>query len=325
MKQLPLEQRGISNSALIYGCMGLGGGWNKNPITKENHLLAEACIDAALESNITLFDHADIYAFGKAEIVFGEILKKRPSLREQIVLQSKCGIRFPDESGGQRFDFSKSYILEAVDGILTRLGTDYLDILLLHRPDCLMEPDEISEAFSILKQAGKVKHFGVSNMNVGQINFIQRSLDMPLVVNQLEISLSHLHWINQGIHVNQDAGTNVHFGEGILEHCQMENMQIQAWSPLSRGLFTSPLTGSEPDNVRETALLLQKRATQNNTTPESMLLAWIMRHPAKIQPVIGTSHPTRIRACADAAIQAEKMTREQWYKLFVTARGVALP
>jgi predicted oxidoreductase len=325
MKTMPLARREISNSRIIYGCMGLGGGWNKDSITAEHHKVAEQCIDAALESGITMFDHADIYAFGKAESVFGQVLHQRPGLREQIILQSKCGIRFPDQLGGQRFDFSRDYILKAVDGILGRLGIEYLDILLLHRPDVLMEPEEISEAFSKLRNEGKVRHFGVYNMNVGQIKFIQQALEMPLVVNQLELSLSHLHWVEEGIHVNQDAGLQVHFGEGLLEHCQMENIQIQAWSPLSRGLFTNPLTGSEPDYVRETALLIEQIATENQTTKEAVVLAWTMRHPAKIQPVIGTANPVRIRACADAIAQAERMTREQWYQLFVASRGVPLP
>lgn len=325
MKMMPLQQHGITTSRMIYGCMGLGGGWNHDPITSEHVRLAEDCVDAALESGITMFDHADIYAFGKAESVFGQVLHQRPGLREKIIIQSKCGIRFPDSEGGQRFDFSRSYIMKAVDGILARLGTEYLDLLLLHRPDSLMEPDEISEAFTQLFAQGKVRHFGVSNMNVGQMKFIQQSLDMPLVVNQLELSLSHLHWLDAGIHVNQDAGVHVHFGEGLLEHCQMEHVQLQAWSPLARGLFTSQLTGSEPDHVRETALLVQQLAEQNGTTPEAIVLAWLMRHPAKIQPVIGTANPDRIRACRDAVEQAEKMTREQWYALFIASRGVALP
>lgn len=325
MKMMPLQHRGISDSRIVYGCMGLGGGWNRDPITNEHVRVAEACIDAALESGMTMFDHADIYAFGKAESVFGQVLHNQPGLREQMIIQSKCGIRFPDQYGGQRFDFSKDYILKSVDGILGRLGIDYLDSLLLHRPDALMEPDEISEAFTTLLAQGKVRHFGVSNMNVGQIKFIQKALDMPLVINQLELNLSHLHWLEEGIHVNQDAGLTVHFGEGLLEHCQMENIQIQSWSPLSRGLFTSSLTGSEPDNVRETALLIQKIAEENETTPESIVLAWLMRHPAKIQPVIGTANPSRILACADGARQAGLMTRELWYELFIASRGIALP
>lgn len=314
-----------ANSRVIYGCMGLGGGWTKNPISKDDVKTAEACVEAALEAGMRTFDHADIYAFGKAESVFGQVLAGRPELREAIQIQSKCGIRFPDAHGGQRFDFSKAYILRAVDGILGRLGIPTLDTLLLHRPDVLMEPDEIAEAFAALRAAGKVRQFGVSNMSAAQMQFLQRSLEMPLVANQLELSLSHRHWLDATIHVNQDAGREVHFGEGTLEYCQMHGVQLQAWSPLSRGLYTSPLTGSEPDAVRETALLVQAMAADYGVAPEAIVLGWLMRHPAKIQPVIGTTNPTRIRASADADRIAQTMTREQWYALYVAARGVALP
>jgi predicted oxidoreductase len=316
---------GQANSRIIYGCMGLGGGWTKNPITQEDVRTAEGAVEAALEAGMRTFDHADIYAYGKAESVFGQVLAARPDLRETIQIQSKCGIRFPDATGGQRFDFSKAYILRAVDGILGRLGIETLDTLLLHRPDVLMEPDDVAEAFTMLRDAGKVRQFGVSNMGAAQMQFLQRSLDAPLVVNQLELSLSHRHWLDAAIHVNQDAGREVHFGEGTLEYCQMHDVQVQAWSPLSRGLYTRPLTGSEPDDVRETALLVQKLAAEFGVAPEAIVLGWLMRHPAKIQPVIGTVNPTRIRACADADRIANSLSREQWYALYISARGVALP
>lgn len=162
MKLMPLEKRGISNSRIAFGCMGLGGGWNQNALTKEDYLQAEKAIDAALSIGITMFDHADIYTYGKAEAVFGQIFKNRPELRKQMILQSKCGIRMKSDELPQRFDFSKEHILNSIDASLQRLGTDYLDIYLLHRPDPLMEPEEIAEAFQAIKAAGKVRHFGVS-------------------------------------------------------------------------------------------------------------------------------------------------------------------
>ncbi len=189
MKVLPLVQRGLQTSRLVLGCMSFGGGWNDNPITKQNVLEAEQAVDAALSIGISMFDHANIYARGKAEETFGRILKERPELREQIVIQSKCGIRFGEGSVPGRFDFSKEHILEAVDASLRRLGIDYLDVLLLHRPDPLMEPDEVAEAFGQLKAAGKVRYFGVSNMSIGHIRFLQRALPDQLAVNQLEMSL----------------------------------------------------------------------------------------------------------------------------------------
>jgi predicted oxidoreductase len=199
--------------------MPFGGDWNRDPITKDAVLNAEKAVDAALAIGITMFDHADIYGRGKAEAAFGAILKNRPDVREQMVIQSKCGIRLGEGALPGRFDFSTEHILQAVDGSLRRLGIDYLDVLLLHRPDPLMEPDEVAAAFGQLKAAGKVRYFGVSNMSVAQIRFLQRALPDHLVVNQLEMSLAHLHWLDQGIHVNQAAGASVNFSDGLIEYC----------------------------------------------------------------------------------------------------------
>lgn len=325
MPVMPLATRGISTSRLILGCMPFGGSWDHAPITPEQVKQAEQAIDAALSIDISMFDHADIYTMGKSETIFGSILKHRPGLREQIVLQSKCGIRFPDGAIPTRFDFSKAHILAAVDGILERLATEYLDILLLHRPDPLVEPDEVAEAFGILKDSGKVRHFGVSNMSPGQIRFLQRALPDPLIVNQLEMSLAHLDWVDQGIHVNQKAGTAVNFAEGLLEYAQMETMQLQAWGPLGQGRFSGRALADEPTNIQQTAALVEQLATAKETTPEAIVLGWLMRHPALIQPVIGTMNVERIIACQDAERQAQAMTREEWYTLYVSARGKNMP
>lgn len=325
MKMMPLEQRGLSNSRLVYGCMGLGGGWNNAPITKEDLYLAERAVDAALSIGITMFDHANIYTRGKAEIVFGQVLNEKKRLREQIVIQSKCGIRFKDEKAPGRYDFSKHHILSSVDGTLERLGIEYLDILLLHRPDPLMEPDEVAEAFQMLKASGKVRAFGVSNMNAAQMQFLQQALPDSIVVNQLEMSLGHLDFVNEGVHVNQTADTKVNFSTGLMEYCQMERIQIQAWSPLARGKFTGGNLDGEPEHIKQTAEMVRQMAEAKATTPEAVVLGWLMRHPAMIQPVIGTTNPERIRACGDADRQAELMSREEWYSLYVNARGEQLP
>lgn len=322
---MPLSQRGIQTSRLVLGCMSLGGGWNRNPIGQGEIREAETAIDAALAHGISMFDHANIYTMGKAEQVFGEVLKNRPALREQIILQSKCGIRFSDESAPGRFDFSKGHILESVDGILQRLNTPYLDILLLHRPDPLMEPEEVAEAFGILKAAGKVRYFGVSNMSASQIRFLQQALPDLLAVNQLEMGLHHLHWLDQGVHVNQNAGTAVNFAEGLIEYCQLQRIQIQAWGPLSQGRFTGRSVENEPPHIQQTAALVAKLANEKGTTAEAIVLGWLMRHPAMIQAVIGTINPQRIAACADAEQQAGLMTREEWYTLYVSARGAPMP
>ncbi len=326
MKVMPLESRGITSSRLALGCMGFGGSWNRaDAYTAEHVKQTEAAIDAAMSIGITFFDHADIYTRGKAESVFGEVLKKQPRLREQMVLQSKVGIQLAEEGLPGRFNFSKEHILPSVDGILERLGIEYLDILLLHRPDPLMEPDEIAEAFTSLKQSGKVRHFGVSNMNPAQIQFVQRSLSEPLIVNQLELSLLRHDWIDHGVHVNQKAGLNDSFPDGMMEMAQMDNIQLQAWGPLAQGRLSGKLSEQANEGERNTAAMVKQLAEQNETTPEAIVLGWLMKHPARIQPVIGTINPNRIIACEDAARQAELMTRDQWYSLLVSARTIHTP
>lgn len=323
-KAIPLQKRGFAVSRIVLGCMGFGGGWNQHPISAEHVKDAHEAVEAALSAGINMFDHADIYAYGKAEQVFGQVLQERPELRDKMVLQSKCGIRFEDGPGRpHRYDFSKEHILGSVDGILSRLGIEALDILLLHRPDPLMEPEEVAAAFEQLLRAGKVKTFGVSNMSPSQIRLLQASLDMPLIVNQLELSLSKLDFVDAGVLVNQKAGTQVNFAEGTLEFCRLENIQIQSWGPLSKGLFTGRELEGQPENIVNTAALVQKLAREKETTPEAIVLAWLMRHPAGIQPVIGTTRADRIRACA--ASTTVSLTREEWYSLYVTSRGVRMP
>ena len=314
-------------SSIAAGCMGLGGGWNRDLLTAEHRRQAHEFVDAALASRINMFDHADIYTFGKAEQVFGDVLAERPHLRDQIILQSKCGIRFADEPGPKRYDFSKDWIVKSVQGILQRLQTDYLDVLTLHRPDPLMEPEEVAEAFQWLFDRGLVRHFGVSNMNVAQIGFLQNHLPQPLVVNQMEISLSHTGWLDDGVEVNladsNPGYSHSHFGSGLLEYCRTNNVQLQAWGCLSQGLFTGRDLTDQPENIKKTAALVAQLAQQLAVSPEAVVLAWIQRHPASIQPVIGTIRPERIKACAQA--MAIQLTREQWYQLYIAARGSDIP
>ncbi|WP_046225673.1 aldo/keto reductase [Paenibacillus dauci] len=324
-KIMPLAHRGISSSRLALGCMPFGGGWDQTPFTEEHVKEAEAAVDAALSIGITLFDHADIYTRGKAEQVFGRVLNNRPELRDQIVIQSKCGIQLGDEELPGRFNFSKGHILDSVDGSMERLGTDYLDILLLHRPDPLVEPEEVAEAFASLKASGKVRYFGVSNMSAAQIAFLQQAIPDSFAVNQLEMSLGHLHFVDQGVHVNQAAGTAVNFAEGLMEYCRTQNIQLQAWGPLAQGKFSGRDVKDQPEHIQEAAKLVQQLANEKETTPEAIVLGWLMRHPAMIQPIIGTTNPQRIKACEDAERQSQLMTREEWYTLYVTARGESMP
>jgi predicted oxidoreductase len=321
---LPLNKHGFEASQLVLGCMGLGGGWNNTPLTAQHLKQAHEAVDAALSIGINMFDHANIYAHGKAEQIFGQVLKERPELRDSMILQSKCGIRLPDEAGPRsRFDFSTGYIISSVDAILSRLGVEKLDILLLHRPDPLAEPEEVAEAFNKLKSSGKVGKFGVSNMSAGQMTLLQAYLDEPLVANQLELSLLKLDWLDSVIHVNQEAGKRSEFPEGTVEYCRLNNVQIQAWSPLARGLYSGKDISEESVTVRETAALVARLAEEKNTTREVITLGFLLRHPANIQPVIGSANPERIAACGGA--NKNTLTREEWYHLYTTSRGHGMP
>lgn len=325
MTVLPIHNHGLDASRLILGCMGLGGGWTRDPIESAHVKQAQEAVETALDHGIHMFDHADIYAFGKAETVFGQVLQQNPTLRERMIIQSKLGIRFPNEANGvpARYDFSKEYILESVDGILSRLGIDYLDVLLLHRPDALMDAREVAEAFHQLKASGKARYFGVSNMSAGQIQLLQSQCSEKLVVNQLELSLNKIGWLETGIHVNQDAARNNIFPEGTLEYCQMENIQLQAWGSLAKGLYSGASLQDASENVKGTASLVKRLAEEKQTSREAIVLAWLMKHPAVIQPVIGTTDPSRIQACAEA--ERVELSRDEWYSLYVSSRGVSLP
>ncbi len=323
MRTIPLEQRGITNSRIAFGCMGLGKALN--PSSESDILIAERAIDAALSVGITFFDHADIYSRGNAEAVFGQVLRRRPELKDQIVIQSKTGICIPDERFGKRYDFSKEHILASVDASLTKLNVDHLEILLLHRPDSLMEPEEIAEAFDQLKSSGKVRHFGVSNMSVSQIQFVQSALQEPLVANQLDMSLNRVDWLDHGVLVNRKIDKVVRFPEGTLEYCRMQHVQLQAWGPLAQGRFTGRTMDQPTETERLTTELVKRMADEKESTPESIVLGWLMRHPAMIQPVIGTVNPERIIACGDAVRQSEIMTREEWYALYMSSRGNDIP
>ena len=303
--------------------MGLGGGWDQKPVSDENIAQTNQVIDTALEAGINLFDHADIYTFGKAEKAFGQVLTERPQLREQMYIQSKCGIRFADNAGPKRYDFSAQWVSSSVDNILSRLTTEYLDILILHRPDPLMELAEIAETLLQIKNSGKVRHFGVSNMHQHQIAYLQSALDAPLVVNQIEISLAKRDWLEEGIMAGNSTARDINFTAGTLEYCRQHNVQIQAWGSLAQGLFTGRDVSGEGQAVQATCKLVAKLAVKYQVTNEAIVLAWLMRHPAQVQPVVGTTNLERIKACVQA--EQVQLTREEWYWLYETARGDELP
>ena len=318
-----MSESTLASSRLIFGCMGLGGSWDNQPVSAEHLQQAHAAVDAALEIGITCFDHADIYTLGKAEQVFGQVLRERPELRAQIQLQSKCGIRFADGAGPKRYDLSRDYILASVDGILARLGCEYLDTLLLHRPDPLMEPEEIADTWLQLKASGKVRQLGVSNMHAGQLALLQQALPDPLVANQLEMSLLQHDWVETGTCFNDDQGKGARVWQETLEYCRLEQIALQAWGSLARGWYSGATPQDAPPAVHATAALVRELAAYHQVPCESVVLAWLLRHPAHISPVIGTSHPGRIRACGGAT--AITLSREEWYQLYVTLRGRELP
>ncbi|WP_313497102.1 aldo/keto reductase [Pseudoxanthomonas mexicana] len=322
MKTYPLAD-GPATSRIGYGCMHLSRAWDASPITTEERRNAQRLVETALAHGITLFDHADIYARGKSEQVFGDVLRASPGLRAKMVLQSKCGIRFADDPPGapQRYDFSHAHIVASVEGSLARLGVDHLDILLLHRPDPLVEPDEVARAFDALHASGKVRHFGVSNHTPGQIDLLRRHVRQPLVANQVEISLLHLPLIDEGVVANT-TGHAYASAAGTLDYCRLHDIRVQAWSPLASGKLASTSEFSDPA-VRDTATLLRQLADAKGVTPEAIQLAWLLRHPAGIQPIVGTTDPVRLVACA--AADEVPLSREEWYALFTAARGGRVP
>ncbi|MEU5951151.1 aldo/keto reductase [Streptomyces sp. NPDC047525] len=312
------SQTDVRNGRVLYGCMGIGGTWDTTPYTAKDIAGAEAAVDAALEAGVTVFDHADIYRHGKSEAVFGEVLARAPGLRDRIVLQTKCGIRLADGARPGLYDLRGPSIVQRVEESLTRLRTDVIDVLLLHRPDPLTGPEEIAKALTTLHGQGLVHRFGVSNMSAAQIAHLRAHLDVPLVANQLEMSLDSRDWVESGVLVNTPAASDSGFPHGTLEYCAANGIQLQAWGALARGRFTGG--GDSP-----TARLVTDLAARKGTTPETILLWWLQRHPARIAPVIGTSRPERILACRDAVHREPELTHEEWYDLWITARGGPLP
>ena len=271
--------------------------------------------DASLAAGINFFDHADIYGEGAAhgcEARFAEALQLTPSQRADIVLQTKAGI----VKDGPYFDFSYDHIIEAVDGSLAALDTDYIDILLLHRPDALVEPEEVARAFDELSAAGKVLNFGVSNHTPGQIELLKRYVRQPLVANQVQLSITHAPIITQGVAMNM-AGVEQSISRdvGILDYCRLHDITIQAWSPFQAGFFTGVFLGN-PD-YPELNAVIDRLAAAYDVPAEAIATAWLTRHPAQLQVVLGTTSPERITAAAKGADIV--LTRPEWYELYRAA------
>ena len=308
IKYYEIPHTNMRQSAVIQGCMRFKG---------MSSTEVEQIVNLCLENGINSFDHADVYGTagmrGECEQLFGQVLKENPGLRDKVYIQSKCGIC---KSEQDYYDFSKEHILEAVDGILTRLQTEYLDALLLHRPDTLMEPEEVADAFETLHKAGKVRYFGVSNMNPGQVELLDRAVDAPLVFNQLQLSIAHCPMIDTGLSVNNRIPQAVDYEGGILEYSRLKAMTIQAWSPFQKGLFEGPFL-TDWETYGELNAYIDQLAEKYNVTNTAIAVAWILRHPAHMQVILGTTNQKRIAdACQGADIT---LTREEWYTLYAKA------
>ncbi len=267
---------------------------------------AEKVVMKSLEKGINFFDHADIYGEGESERVFGQVLKRNPQLREKIIIQDKCGI-----CKGY-YDLSKEHIISATEKSLKRLGVEYLDLLLLHRPDALMEPEEIGQAFTKLSQEGKVRFFGVSNMNSMQMEFLSRSIPQKIVINQLQFGLGHSILIDEGISVNTKWEQGIVRTDGVIQYCQLNNINIQAWSPLQHGMFEGPFLLS--DKYEKLNNEIRRIALEKGVADSTIAIAWILRHSAKIQPIIGTMNIKRIKDIMEA--EKIELTRKEWYTLY---------
>ncbi|MGZ7443079.1 aldo/keto reductase family oxidoreductase [Paenibacillus sp. TH7-28] len=305
MRTIKLGTSSLEVPVVAVGCMRI------NSLDKP---AAERFVQTAMEEGANFFDHADIYGGGACEEVFAEAIHMTGDVREKIILQSKCGIR----QGS--FDFSKEHILASVDGSLKRLKTDYLDVLLLHRPDTLVEPEEVAEAFDQLQSSGKVRHFGVSNQNPMQIQLLKKHVKQPIVANQLQLSITNATMISSGINVNMENASAVNRDGSVLDFCRLHDITIQPWSPFQYGFFEGVFLGS--DKFPELNQKIDEIAGKYGVTNTTIAIAWLLRHPAQMQPVTGTMNAERLKDCCKAA--DIRLTREEWYEIY-RAAGNVLP
>ncbi|AZN39207.1 aldo/keto reductase [Paenibacillus albus] len=305
MRTIKLGTSTLEVPVLAVGCMRI------NALSKTE---AERFVQTSLEAGANFFDHADIYGGGKCEEIFADAIHMNDEIRESIILQSKCGIR-----PGQ-FDFSKEHILESVDKILQRLRTDYLDILLLHRPDALVEPDEVAEAFDKLESSGKVRHFGVSNQNPLQIQLLKKSVKQPIVANQLQLSITNANMISNGVNVNMVNESAINRDGSILDFCRLNDITIQPWSPFQYGFFEGVFLDN--DKFPELNKQINEIAAKYDVSNTTIAIAWLLRHPANMQPVTGTTNVDRLLDCIKAS--EIRLTREEWYSIY-RAAGNILP
>ncbi|MBA6365466.1 aldo/keto reductase [Colwellia sp. BRX8-4] len=305
MKNYSLGKSELQSSRLIYGCMRIAGDQSVNDIDK-----GKRAVQSAIDAGYNHFDHADIYGGGASEQLFGELLKQLPHLREKMILTSKASIRPKNNENTYaptRYDFSKTYILSSVEGSLKRLHTEQLDLFLLHRPDYLFDINEVAETFKQLKDSGKVAHFGVSNFKPSQVAMLQSALDLPLLVNQIEINIHNVDALN----------------DGTLDQCQQDKLSPIAWCPLGGVAYSAWGNTFSVEDEQRIAEELTSQAQVYNCQPWQIILAWLLKHPAKIFPIIGSTTPERIIA-AKVALELN-YSREDWYRLFEARNGQAVP
>ncbi len=304
MRKIQLGKSDLQVPVIAVGCMR---------IDRLDKPKAEHFVKTAVEAGANFFDHADVYGDGLCEEIFADAIGMNAAVREKVILQSKCGIR-----RGIGHDFSKEHILESVDGILKRLKTDYVDVLLLHRPDALVEPEAVAEAFDMLENSGKVRHFGVSNHNPMQIQLLKKFVKQPIVANQLQLSITNANMISQGLHVNMLDDKAVNRDGSVLDFCRLNDITIQTWSPFQYGFFNGVFLGNDQFPVLNAKIdELAEKHTVSNTT---IAVAWLLRHPAKMQVVTGTMNEARLKDCVKAADVS--LTREEWYEIYLSAGNI---
>ena len=308
MRYITLCQDDKELSEIVLGMMRI-----KDKSVKE----VEELVETALSIGINAFDLADIYGRGRCEELLGLVLKNRPDLREEMWIQSKCGIRIEEFT---YFDFSKDYIIKSVDGILQRLKIDHLDSLLLHRPDALMESDQVAEAFDLLYKQGKVRDFGVSNQNPMMMELLKKDVKQPLAVNQLQLSAAFTPGFESGFHVNMENSQAAMRDGSVFEYCKLNDMVIQAWSVLQFGYFKGNFVGNE--KFQALNQVLDRLAIKYGVTSSTIAISWILRYPAKMQAVVGTTNPKHLREVSQAANFS--LTRKEWYEIYLAA-GNNLP
>lgn len=308
MRYITLGQDDKELSEIVLGMMRI-----KDKSVKE----VEELVETALSVGINAFDLADIYGRGRCEELLGLVLKNRPDLREKMWIQSKCGIRIEEFT---YFDFSKDYIIKSVDGILQRLKIDHLDSLLLHRPDALMESDQVVEAFDLLYKQGKVRDFGVSNQNPMMMELLKKDVKQPLAVNQLQLSAAFTPGFESAFHVNMEDSQAAMRDGSIFEYCKLHDVVIQAWSVLQFGYFKGNFVGNE--KFQALNQVLDRLAIKYGVTSSTIAISWILRYPAKMQAVVGTTNPKHLREVSRAANFS--LTRKEWYEIYLAA-GNNLP